>query len=395
MAGEQNLVQRMAHSVADKWPTIAATISAATALLAAVGVGAGLTSGILRNYPISVCLFILLFAIGAVSVAFSGRSRLVLLLSGSMLLGSLLLLAIRAAQESRVGQRPHLVATLETLASGLMKVSVTMKSDGFTRDEPIYLLAAGRLRGAVTSSTDAAVPIKEAMLGPTAAGQIEAIFAFEVNPARFKDVLLVASTNKSVVTSMTAASASYPLACIPWQAEAAPVGDVRSSCIRLNLPFEAARPAVFASLSSPDSNGNATLTVNVSASAVPASKLVVVQAWNATDSLTDQVLVPDLTGKIQSTVLTFPVNAGKTDVCVVAALAAPNEAGGLAPMPFQAGTCSSAESLPPNAVFARVRREAVSVTPKRTGGRVQARVRTPLAPQVKNCAQPALAAGTE
>lgn len=345
-------------------PLVTSLLTVATAVLTAVGIGSGLTIRLLRNSPFWVVLFVVLL-LASISLAASAKTRRPLILAGAVFLVALGGFTWLVGKVSRAAERPHLVATAETTTNGMVKVTATVKAEGLTTKELIYLVARGHSRVSIDPTTGSMleaqgtnagnatvlppeVLVEEAALGPNASGAVDATFAFEVSPALYKDILVKVSRNQVHVRSQVHSGGLYEPECIPMAPAPANAttasADLTYSCVRLILPFGATRPSVVSSFGMPDEKGRRLLTVAVSAVGVPPSKIVVVDVLAGKTRLIHHTLAPDLVGKVQGAPTT-PVDARFQQICILAALV---NAGNDASMDeaAQQGYCTQARQLP-------------------------------------------------
>ena len=292
----------------------------------------------LRNAPVLVVLSLLAMMVGAAGTILwkklpktwlfkeeaAGENANWRLAFGLFILG-LAGLGWLAGSATRIGKEPpHITASLETTAAGLARVTANVKADGITDNEFIYLRSEGTPRVPTDFPTEglpldgnpeAAALLHEAVLGPNAAGSVDATSEFEISPALFQDIWVVASRQpnsaKNVVLprciSVSGGVASKP----------AP------GCVRLLIPRAPIRPVVSATVSPSGGTPPRALEAKVSAEGVPYASMIVVRAWigHGGNPLVDQVIGPDVAGNVAAS-FNVPIPAGPPAacVCLVAAL---------------------------------------------------------------------------
>ena len=324
---------------------------AAAGLLTLVGVSSAVASRMLRNELVLTLAFLgaLVIAV-ALAVFLENRRRwwVIVLLFVVGVVG----IAWLAGTTSQAKERPLIFSSFETTSSGLVKVTTTVKADGLTTEDLIYLLSRGRLRVAVNPVTGELLEegfdeplsvIEEASFGPNAAGSVEATLAFEVSPALFQDVIIIASRQRRVV-------AQQRDECIPTLGQIELTPDY--SCVRFILPRGPIRPVLVVSISPVSEFAPETLTVNVSASGLPPSRVINVAVWvGSATPLVNQAVGPDTAGRVKGTI-SIPLPSGSSEVCVVAALVQPNTDSWQA---IGRGLCDHGAELPENVAVAFVR----------------------------------------
>jgi hypothetical protein len=316
---------------------VAAVIAAVTALLTALGIGSILTLGVLRNHHEAVIACVtLVFASGVMLFAFKPRVVWVTI-AVLLALVALEIFVYKAWQESAVGQTPHLGVLVETTAAGLTKLNATVKADGLHDKQPVHFIALGHQRADVlrtvravqagsevkpasgsndqtplsaTSVDPVWVPIGTTDFGSNAAGSIDTSFALEVSASQFDAVLVMVSVKADAVAKLATGSRTERTPCQNQPADVA--------CTQVNLVQGTLRPAIAASLSTPDAKGNQTLDFTVSANSVPSSAVIAVTLWANAKPRTFALAPPDLAGKVQAT---FKAQV-RTDtrICILAAL---------------------------------------------------------------------------
>jgi hypothetical protein len=296
-------------------------LGVAAAVLATVGVSSGVALRVLRNYPKAMMALVLVMILGTL-VAMIGK-RIGWQIAGLILFFlSLGFLITLAGEASQARESPSIITSSEMTESGLTRVTTIVKADGLRMDELIYVASRGSQRVPVNAVTGELIAqsrgagslLGEAAFGPNAAGGVEGTFTFEVSPALFWDVAVMASRHRGVVKKATLSDAFSE--CIPISAQEAM--RQKWGCARFILPVAPIRPAINLSVAA-STTAVHTVTANVSASGVSPSKFIAVKGWSAGKSaLFEQMLGPDLSGVVKATIAT-PVRTS-SEVCVVAAL---------------------------------------------------------------------------
>jgi len=353
---KQSLKKTTAHAPApeaqgEDFGRLEKAVLAAAGLLALVGVSSSAASRMIRNeLLLTLAFFGALVVALALAVFLEDRRRwwAIVLLFVFGVIG----IAWLAGTTSQAKERPLIFSSFETTASGLIKVTTTVKADGLTTDDLIYLLSRGRLRVAVNPVTGELLGegideplsvIEEASFGPNAAGSVEATLAFEVSPALFQDVIIIASRQRRLVTQERDE-------CIPTadQREQTP----NYSCVRFILPRGPIRPTLVVSISPVSEFAPETLTLNVSANGLPPSRVINVVVWvGSAAPLVNEAIGPDTAGSVKATI-SIPLPSGNSEACVVAALVQPNTDSWRA---MGRGLCDQAAELPENVAVAFIR----------------------------------------
>jgi hypothetical protein len=299
-------------------------LGVAAAVLATVGVSSGVALRVLRNYPKEMMVFVMVMILGTL-IAMLGKRTGWQVLGLVLFLGSLGRLIVLAGEASQARESPSIITSAEMTEGGLTKVTTTVKADGLTMDELIYVASRGSQRVPVNTVTgelmanSSGAPgslLGEAAFGPNSAGGVEGTFTFEVSPALFWDVAVMASRHRGVVKKATLTNAFSD--CIPISAQEAM--RQKWGCARFILAVAPIRPIINVSTASGSATAPRAVTANVSATGVSPSKFIAVKAWvGLKPALFDQMLGPDLSGAVKATITT-PVGNAAAEVCVVAAL---------------------------------------------------------------------------
>lgn len=293
-------------------------VSVAVALLTAVGVGSGTAARMLRNEPLLVIVLLAVMVLAAVATILA-QSREKWGAAFIMFFIGVLGLTWLAGTTSQAKERPQILASFEITSTGLVRVTATVKADGLTTDELIYILSSGEQRTRVNPVTGKRLlgtgsvhsVIEEAAFGPNASGSVEAALGFEVSPALFQDVTITASRQRGEVSREIAK-------CIPSTNMAIEIP--ASGCVHFILPYPPIRPTVAASMNPGSDTAPRTVTLNVYAAGVPPSSVVVVKAWTGLGPpILEQEAGPDLAGSVKATI-TVPLSASASEVCAVAVL---------------------------------------------------------------------------
>lgn len=330
------------------------TVGVAAAVLTALGIGAGIAFRMLRNDPVMAGIFLALMVIGSAASLLTKNSWVWL---GAYLLFFIGVFGLvwHAVEVSIATERPRIVTTAETMASGLVKVTTTIKAEGLLSREMIYFLARAGRRVAVNPATGeisgdsgraGRAVIKEAAFGPNADGAIDASFVFEVSPALFWDVWVTATKTKAAAVDIAKNVLSD---CIPKNEATTNYG-----CTRFILPNSPLRPSINVSYSLGSAGAADTLTANVAAGSVPPTHVILLSVWAGDQLVTSQTLGPDLAGAVKATAAISLTHERKSNLtlCAIAErvqkAAPPSLPSG--PRPY----CKRPESIGPMAAVAVV-----------------------------------------
>jgi hypothetical protein len=305
----------MSNSAVQVFPEIGKGLGAATALLAAIGVGSGVALRMLRNYPLLMMAFVVVLVVATLATMLS-ENRYVRIVGFTGFVIALGVLTWVAGEASQAKDRPLIIASSETTGGGLTKVTTEIKADGLTMKELIYVayratrrVPVNSITGKADNTTNPRSLLGQAAFGPNSDGSVEGKFTFEVSPALYWDVAVTASRHRGLVDVSAAEE------CIPLSTREAKGRDW--SCARFILPIAPLRPQVSASISV--GAGERVITANVAAGGVAPSRAIVLKGWAGTKRLFDQVLGPDLSGAVKATLTTSMGSAG-SQACIVAAL---------------------------------------------------------------------------
>lgn len=372
---------------ADVFKGTTTAIGVVTAFLTAAGITTGFAMRMLRNDtgPLIAGLIAMLAGVIGAALLYQvnkyGWAVFVLLF-----FGALVELTYVAKWASQAQERPHLVASAETMTTGLVKVTTTVKAEGLQTDDLIHVVAQGYIRAPMdplkeerTVKKISRWVVHESAFGPKADGSVEGTSTFEVSPALFADLVIMASRHREVVRADSGpcipaelrppaaapASGSNP-APVPPAPPTNPVPvpptpapgsnpvptpgrDSHKSaqgCVRFLLPRANKRPVVSASISAgSNENADRILTATVSAGGVPPLSVVIVRAWFRTErqieSLMNQALGPDLAGNIKTLIAVPLKKGGSREACVVAFLPSDD-----APANVNEDMCKAETTLP-------------------------------------------------
>src|SRR4051794_22238013 len=147
MKGEEAMAARMDGN-GQGFPEIGKAVGAATALLAAMGVGSGVALRLLRNFPIALGVSVLALVGGTLLAMLAGRKEL-RTLGFLLFLISLGVVTWFFGEASQAKERPQIVTSSETTPGGLIKVTAKIRADGLTMHQTIYVGYRGSERVAV------------------------------------------------------------------------------------------------------------------------------------------------------------------------------------------------------------------------------------------------------
>ena len=327
-------------------------IGAAAALLTAVGVGSGVATRMLRNEWLLLAPVVVVM-LGGLIFTFLSTTNKKWAVSVAVFFAGVFGLVWVASRSVRTAERPQIYASFETLPSGLVKVTTTIKADGLQNRELMYVVARGSPRTAIDPSTGLVIGdgagstqsvLDQAAFGPNASGSLDATRSFEISPGLFKDVTIRASRELDHVQATTGAD------CIPMSLSAGRIS--AQGCARFILPTPMVRPVISASIAPAAEPGRRSLSVNVASSGVARSQIILVKAWvGPGPPLLEQTLAPDGAGVVGVTLSTM-IPSNINEACVVASLM--STAGGTVPettRPY----CATPSAIPENVSVANLR----------------------------------------